>query len=47
MVIRDKSYYIIPFEELNFFKGKGNKEYRFSVQKCEQIMKNNSNIIEI
>jgi hypothetical protein len=44
--IREICYFIIPFSSLGRFR-KGNHHYRFSVKKCEEIMRIDSNIVRV
>lgn len=45
--IRDINYYIIPFNSLGYFKSEINKQYRFSVNNCEDSLKQSLDIVKI
>ena len=45
--IREMNYYIIPFDELGYFKKENNKEYRFTDKNCDQLAQQNENVIKI
>jgi hypothetical protein len=45
--IRQITFYIIPFDLLKYFKNKGNKQFRFSKEKCERAVQRYSDIIRL